>query len=103
MYDLKNKGPATIQEAEVFILWPSFGDYKEHLLYLLGVDYDRSKVTCQPIKNINPDYVQVHTYIRESGFFLKNGYDNMIFLPAAAGQKKDLVVVLLKTIGYFKS
>ena len=60
VYDLKNKGPATIQEAEVFILWPSFGDYKEHLLYLLGVDYDRSKVTCQPIKNINPDYVQVH-------------------------------------------
>ena len=29
----------------------------------------------------------------------------MIFLPAAAGQEKDLVVVvvLLKTIGYFKS
>ena len=40
IYDVKNKGPATIKEAEVFIMWPSFtkdeGD-ERHLLYLLGV------------------------------------------------------------------
>ena len=24
IYDVKNKGPATIKEAEVFIMWPSF-------------------------------------------------------------------------------
>ena len=54
IYDLKNKGPSTIQEAEVFILWPSFDEYKEHLLYLLGVNYNRSQVTCSSIKNINP-------------------------------------------------
>ena len=59
VYDMKNKGPSTIQEAEVFILWPSFDDYGEHLLYLLGVEYDRSKVTCQPIRNINPLYAKV--------------------------------------------
>ena len=64
IYDLKNKGPSTIQEADVYILWPSFtGDEydgnQEDLLYLLGVEVDESKVTCQTIKNINPRYVKV--------------------------------------------
>ena len=65
IYDLKNKGPSTIQEAEVYILWPSFTGYEydgnqEDLLYLLGVEVDESKVTCQTIKNINPRYVKVN-------------------------------------------
>ena len=64
IYDLKNKGPSIIQEADVYILWPSFtGDGypedKEDLLYLLGVEYDDKKVTCQTIDNINPRYVKI--------------------------------------------
>ena len=60
IYDVKNKGPATIKEAEVFIMWPSFTkDDQRHLLYLLGVNYDpQEKVTCQPIRNINPLYIK---------------------------------------------
>ena len=60
IYDVKNKGPATIKEAEVFIMWPSFTkDDQRHLLYLLGVNYDpKDKVTCQPIRNINPLYIK---------------------------------------------
>ena len=60
IYDVKNKGPATIKEAEVFIMWPSFTkDDQRHLLYLLGVNYDpKEKVTCQPIRNINPLYIK---------------------------------------------
>ena len=63
---MKNKGPSLIQEAEVYILWPSFTGnldsegQAEDLLYLLpGVEYDHSKVTCQNIKNINPRYIKV--------------------------------------------
>lgn len=40
-------------------MWPSFNDEGEHLLYLLGVEYDVNKVTCQRIENINPLYVKV--------------------------------------------
>jgi integrin alpha 8 len=58
VYDVKNRGPSTIQEAEVFILWPSFNENKDHLLYLLGVEYDTSRVTCEQIGNINPLYVK---------------------------------------------
>ena len=80
VYDVKNRGPSTIQEAQViqrllfyfdahylallftqvFILWPSFSENGDHLLYLLDVNYDRRKVTCENIKNINPLYVQVY-------------------------------------------
>ena len=35
VYDVKNKGPSSISEAEVYILWSSYNDYGEHLLYLL--------------------------------------------------------------------
>ena len=60
-YHVKNKGPATIKEAEIFIMWPSFTkDDQRHLLYLLGVDPDPGAVvTCQPIQNINPLYIKV--------------------------------------------
>lgn len=63
VYDVKNRGPSTIQEAEVFILWPSFNDNGDHLLYLLNVDYDKSKAKCQSIDNINPLYVKVSKLI----------------------------------------
>merc|ERR1719495_625661 len=53
-YDVKNKGPSSISEAEVYILWPSFNDYGDHLLYLLGFDYDHSLAKCESVKNLNP-------------------------------------------------
>ena len=59
IYDVKNKGPSSISEAEVYILWPSFNEYGDHLLYLLGFDYDRKKASCEAIKNLNPLAVKV--------------------------------------------
>ena len=54
IYDVKNRGPSSISEAVVHIFWPSFNDNGEHLLYLLGFDYDRKKAVCEQIKNLNP-------------------------------------------------
>lgn len=54
VYDVKNKGPSSISEAEVYILWPSFNDYGDHLLYLLGFDYDNTRAKCESVKNLNP-------------------------------------------------
>lgn len=58
-----NRGPSAIHEAEVFILWPSFNVDEEHLLYLLGVEHDNRKVTCNRIDNINPLYLKVNRKI----------------------------------------
>ena len=59
IYDVKNKGPTSISEAEVYILWPSFNEYEDHLLYLLGFEYDNQKAFCEPFKNLNPLMVKV--------------------------------------------
>ena len=63
VYDVKNRGPSSISEAEVYILWPSFNDYGDHLLYLLGFEYDTSRAKCEPLKNLNPLSLKVsHLY-----------------------------------------
>ena len=54
VYDVRNRGPSSISEAEVYILWPSFNDYGDHLLYLLGFEYDTTRAKCEPLKNLNP-------------------------------------------------
>merc|ERR1719339_549921 len=54
IYDVKNKGPSSISEAMVHIFWTSFNDNGEHLLYLLGFEYDQKKAVCEQIKNLNP-------------------------------------------------
>ena len=59
-YDVRNKGPSAISEAEVYILWPSFNDYGDHLLYLLGFDYDHSLAKCESVKNLNPLSLKVN-------------------------------------------
>ena len=58
IYDVKNKGPTSISEAEVYILWPSYNEYEDPLLYLL--DFTASdKAYCEPYKNKNPLMVKV--------------------------------------------
>ena len=69
IYDVKNKGPSTISEAEVHILWPSYNSNGEHLLYLLGFDYDRDRVKCESYKNLNPLAVKVQGSRAYAEFF----------------------------------
>lgn len=68
-YDVHNKGPSAISEAEVYILWPSFNDYGDHLLYLLDFDYDRTLAKCEPAKNRNPLSLKV-IFLREGCLIL---------------------------------
>ena len=63
VYQVTNKGPSAINEAEVYILWPSFNDNGDDLLYLTGLYYDQSKATCEPVKNLNPLSLKVKCYL----------------------------------------
>ncbi|CAB4057680.1 ITGA8 [Lepeophtheirus salmonis] len=58
VYDVNNKGPSTVNEADIYIMWPSFTDNSKHSLYLLGIEYDTNRVQCEPIDNINPLYIK---------------------------------------------
>ncbi|XP_023310590.1 integrin alpha-PS2 isoform X3 [Anoplophora glabripennis] len=48
VYYVRNSGPATIQEAEVFILWPLRTLGGEDLLYLLDEPHTKGNVKCDP-------------------------------------------------------
>ena len=71
IYDVKNKGPTSISEAEVYILWPSYNEYEDHLLYLLGFEYDNKKAFCEPFKNLNPLMVKVSSWKKNIGIVEK--------------------------------
>ena len=53
IYDLKNSGTSTLNEAEVYILWPSYDVDGDHLLYLMGLESDRDIARCQTDKAKN--------------------------------------------------
>ncbi|XP_067127479.1 integrin alpha-PS2-like isoform X1 [Centruroides vittatus] len=54
IYAFGNRGPSTIQEAEVNILWPTYTLYGKHLLYLMEQPRVKGNGKCQQVPDINP-------------------------------------------------
>lgn len=48
VYNLINKGPATIDESEIFILWPYQTLADKDFLYLLDQPHTLGNVKCEP-------------------------------------------------------
>jgi hypothetical protein len=59
VYQLENKGPSDIYEAQVFILWPSFRPNGDPLLYLTSQPTVEGMATCEFVTDVNPYQVQV--------------------------------------------
>lgn len=56
-YSLRNSGPATVQEAEIFILWPYATFEDEDFLYLLEQPHTSGNVKCEPISSNYKNYM----------------------------------------------
>lgn len=56
VYQVQNRGPSTINQAHVTILWPSLTSDNQHLLYLLDQPVVSGKGSCQTITldEVNP-------------------------------------------------
>lgn len=56
IYQIQNRGPSTIRQAQVTILWPSMTADNQHLLYLLDQPLISGKGSCQTITldEVNP-------------------------------------------------
>lgn len=48
LYTIKNKGPATINEAEIFFIWPYATLDGDDLLYLLEQPHTTGNIQCEP-------------------------------------------------------
>ncbi|XP_065075351.1 integrin alpha-PS2 isoform X2 [Ochlerotatus camptorhynchus] len=54
IYEIRNVGPSTIDEAEFFVLWPYESNEGEALMYLLVPPETSGNIKCQPSSYINP-------------------------------------------------
>uniref|UniRef100_A0A915C439 Integrin alpha-2 domain-containing protein n=1 Tax=Parascaris univalens TaxID=6257 RepID=A0A915C439_PARUN len=63
LYQVINRGPSAVSGAWLDIIWPSFAENGEHLLYLIDVPQvsDSSKVKCRvkQNQNVNPDSLTI--------------------------------------------
>ncbi|XP_055615855.1 integrin alpha-PS2 isoform X2 [Toxorhynchites rutilus septentrionalis] len=54
IYEIRNEGPSTIDEAEFFVLWPYETHDGDPLMYLLVAPETSGNIKCQPSSYINP-------------------------------------------------
>lgn len=54
IYQLQNKGPSTINDIALTILWPTKTKDGEYLLYLVDEPQTSDKVRCKPVLEVNP-------------------------------------------------
>ena len=59
IYQVENKGPSDIEEAQVFILWPSFRPNGDPLLYLTSQPQIEGRARCEFVEDVNPYQVNV--------------------------------------------
>ncbi|GAB6026861.1 hypothetical protein CHUAL_013467 [Chamberlinius hualienensis] len=69
IYDVKNRGPSSILEAVVIILWPTYTLFNKHLLYLIEKPEVIGNGRCEDLPNINPLNLTVEhkPYLLNSG------------------------------------
>ena len=53
IYQVENKGPSDIHEAQVFILWPSFRPNGDPLLYLTSQPIIEGMAHCEIVEDVN--------------------------------------------------
>lgn len=100
MYQVENKGPSDIEEAQVFILWPSFRPNGDPLLYLTSQPMVEGMAKCEVVEDVNPYQVQVDRYhhvlksatkpiSRPEFFDYVNDEDRLVALERLQRPKRD--------------
>ena len=62
IYQVENRGPSDILEAQVFILWPSFRPNEEPLLYLTSQPIVEGLARCEIVEDVNPFNVEIDRF-----------------------------------------
>ena len=62
IYQVENRGPSDIVEAQVFILWPSFRPNGEPLLYLTSQPIVEGLARCEIVEDVNPFKVEIDRF-----------------------------------------
>lgn len=73
IYEIRNGGPSTIEEAEVFFLWPYKTINGDALLYLLNQPETTKNMQCEWSAYANPHNVELDKSLVEKSFLVSQG------------------------------
>jgi len=62
IYQVENRGPSDIEEAEVYILWPSFRQLDDPLLYLTAQPQIEGPGRCQYVSDVNTHNIKIDRF-----------------------------------------
>jgi len=62
IYQVENRGPSDIEEAEVYILWPSFRATDDPLLYLTAQPQIEGPGRCQYVSDVNTHNIKIDRF-----------------------------------------
>lgn len=73
IYEIRNGGPSTIDEAEVYFLWPHQTVNGDSLLYLLNQPETTKNMQCEWSDNANPRNLALDKSLVEKSFLVSQG------------------------------
>merc|ERR1719443_2523481 len=74
IYQVENRGPSDIEEAEVYILWPSFRQVDDPLLYLTAQPQIEGPGKCQFVVDVNTHNIKIDRFRNAEMTDISSGY-----------------------------
>ncbi|XP_050099365.1 integrin alpha-PS2 isoform X2 [Anopheles aquasalis] len=85
IYEIRNEGPSTIDEAEFFVLWPTETIDQVPLMYLLNQPETHGNIQCQPTEYANSRHLALDTVLARKSFLDKVGVSGTSYSKVAGG------------------
>ncbi|XP_049529483.1 integrin alpha-PS2 isoform X2 [Anopheles darlingi] len=85
IYEIRNEGPSTIDEAEFFVLWPTETIDQVPLMYLLNQPETHGNIQCQPTEYANSRHLALDTVLARKSFLDKVGVSGTSYSSVAGG------------------
>lgn len=86
IYEIRNGGPSTIEEAEVYFLWPYESISGDPLLYLLNQPETTKNVQCEPTSFANVKNLHLDQALVSKSFLVSQGAIEKSNLNSAGGR-----------------
>jgi len=74
IYQVENRGPSNIEEAQVYILWPSFRQVDDPLLYLTAQPQIEGPGKCQFVVDVNTHNIKIDRFRNAEMTDISSGY-----------------------------
>lgn len=86
IYEIRNGGPSTIEEAEIYFLWPYESISGDPLVYLLNQPETTKNVQCEPTSFANVKNLHLDQTLVSKSFLVSQGAIEKSNLNAAGGR-----------------